>query len=98
MAKTKLDIIKEVCKRTGIEKVTTSIIVDAVLESVRDFLVDGDNVQLRGFGTFSRRKRKAKECRDIKRNATIHIPEHDVPHFKPVREFTVAVANIPEIK
>lgn len=98
MAKTKLDIIKDVCQRTGIEKVTTTLIVEAALDSIRDFIVDGDSVQLRGFGTFSRKTRKAKACRDIKRNVCVHVPEHDVPHFKPVREFTVAVANIPEIK
>lgn len=98
MSKTKLDIIKDVCMRTGIEKVTTSLIVDAVLESIRGFVVEGDTVQLRGFGTFSRKTRKAKACRDIKRNTVVYIPEHEVPHFKPVREFTVSVANIPEIK
>lgn len=98
MTKTRLDLVKEVCQRTGIEHITTALIVEASLDAIRDFVIAGDNVQLRGFGTFGRKSRRARPCRDIGRGILIHIPEHDIPVFKPVRDFTVAVANIPEIK
>lgn len=98
MTQTKLHIVKTVNRRTGIERNTCALVVDTALEAIRDALIEGDSVQLRGFGTFSRKKRKAKACRDIKRNSTVMVPEHDIPHFKPVRELTVAVADIPEIK
>jgi len=71
---TKADIVNEVAKNTGIEKVTVQKAVEAFMETVKDSLVDGKNVYLRGFGSFVVKKRAEKTARNISKNTTIIIP------------------------
>ena len=84
---TKADIVNEISKNTGIEKITVQKTVEAFMESVKDSLVDGDNVYLRGFGSFIVKKRAEKTARNISKNTTIIIPEHNIPAFKPAKTF-----------
>ena len=84
---TKADIVNEIAKNTGIEKVTVQKTVEAFMESVKDSLVDGNNVYLRGFGSFIVKKRAEKTARNISKNTTIIIPEHNIPAFKPAKTF-----------
>ena len=82
---TKADIVNEISKNTGIEKVTVQKTVEAFMETVKDSLVDGKNVYLRGFGSFVVKKRAEKTARNISKNTTIIIPAHNIPSFKPAK-------------
>jgi DNA-binding protein HU-beta len=88
---TKADIVNEVSKNTGIEKVTVQKAVEAFMETVKDSLTEGRNVYLRGFGSFIVKKRAEKTARNISRNTTIIIPEHFIPSFKPAKTFVAQV-------
>ncbi|HBL76665.1 MAG: integration host factor subunit beta [Bacteroidetes bacterium GWF2_42_66] len=90
---TKADIVNEVSKNTGIEKVTVQKAVEAFMETVKDSLTDGKNVYLRGFGSFIVKKRAEKTARNISKNTTIIIPEHNIPSFKPARTFVAQVKD-----
>ncbi len=90
---TKADIVNEVSKNTGIEKVTVQKAVEAFMETVKDSLTDGKNVYLRGFGSFIVKKRAEKTARNISKNTTIIIPEHNIPSFKPAKTFVAQVKD-----
>ncbi|MBN2166348.1 MAG: integration host factor subunit beta [Marinilabiliaceae bacterium] len=90
---TKADIVNEISKNTGIEKVTVQRAVEAFMETIKGSLVKGRNVYLRGFGSFVVKKRAEKTARNISKNTTIIIPEHFIPSFKPSKTFTGKVKN-----
>ncbi|MDG5799653.1 integration host factor subunit beta [Marinilabiliaceae bacterium ANBcel2] len=90
---TKADIVNEISKNTGIEKVTVQKTVEAFMETVKGNLVKGNNVYLRGFGSFVVKKRAEKTARNISKNTTIIIPEHYIPSFKPSKSFATKVKN-----
>ncbi len=87
---TKADIVSEIAKNTGVEKVQVQAIVEAFMESVKDSLIQNNNVYLRGFGSFVVKKRAKKVARNISKN-TITIPEHNIPAFKPAKSFAAKV-------
>lgn len=84
---TKADIINEISRSTGIEKAAVLATVEKFMEVVKDSMAHGENVYLRGFGSFIVKTRKAKTARNISKNTTIMIPEHKVPAFKPAKVF-----------
>ena len=84
---TKADIVNEISKNTGIEKAVVLETVDNFLESVKGSLAKGENVYLRGFGSFIVKKRAQKTARNISKNTTIIIPAHNIPSFKPANTF-----------
>lgn len=84
---TKADVVNEISKDTGIEKVTVQRTIEAFMETVKGSLVQGENVYLRGFGSFIIKKRAEKTARNISKNTTIIIPEHFIPSFKPSKSF-----------
>ena len=88
---TKADIVSEIAKSTGVEKVQVMAIVEAFMESVKGSLENGENVYLRGFGSFIVKKRAEKVARNISKNTTITIPEHNIPAFKPAKSFVAQV-------
>lgn len=84
---TKADIVNEISEQTGIEKLQVQHTVEAFMTSVKSSLAKGNNVYLRGFGSFIVKKRAQKTGRIISKNTTIVIPEHHVPAFKPAKTF-----------
>ena len=84
---TKAEIVNEISRNTGIEKAQVLKTVEAFMETVKDSLVDGENVYLRGFGSMVVKKRAEKTARNISKNTTIIIPEHNIPAFKPSKSF-----------
>ena len=88
---TKADIVTEISRSTGIEKVTVLKTIESFMETVSDSLVDGSSVYLRGFGSFVVKKRAEKTARNISKNTTIIIPEHNIPSFKPAKTFLTKV-------
>ena len=85
------DIVNEITKNTGIDKVTVLTTVEAFMDAVKASLSKDENVYLRGFGSFVVKKRAQKTARNISKNTTIIIPEHNIPAFKPAKTFTIAV-------
>ena len=88
---TKADIVYEIAKATGVEKIQVQAIVEAFMESVKTAMVNGENVYLRGFGSFIIKKRAMKVARNISKNTTITNPEHNIPAFKPAKSFSSEV-------
>ena len=88
---TKAEIVNEVSKATGIEKVTVQTVVEATMESIKASLIRDNNVYLRGFGSFINKERAQKAARNITRQTTMTIPAHCIPAFKPSKSFAAAV-------
>lgn len=84
---TKAEIVNEVAKATGIEKVTVQTVVESFMESVKGSVKRGEPVYLRGFGSFIIKHRAEKAARNITKNTTLTIPAHDIPAFKPAKDF-----------
>ncbi len=84
---TKADIVSEIAKNTGVERVVVQQVVESFMDNVKNSLVEGNNVYLRGFGSFIIKKRAEKIARNISKNITITIPEHNIPAFKPSKTF-----------
>lgn len=84
---TKADIVSEIAQKTGIDKTTVLNTVEAFMASVKESLAQEENVYLRGFGSFILKKRAQKTARNISKNTTIIIPEHNIPAFKPAKTF-----------
>ncbi len=91
---TKADIVNEIAKSTGIEKVTVQQVVEAMMESIKGSMIKKQNVYLRGFGSFIIKKRAQKVARNISKNTTITIPAHNIPAFKPAKSFAVKVKSV----
>ncbi|MCL2512094.1 MAG: integration host factor subunit beta [Bacteroidales bacterium] len=90
---TKADVVSEISKGTGIEKVTVQKTVEAFMESVKGSLAKNQNVYLRGFGSFIVKPRAQKTARNISKNTTIIIPAHNIPAFKPAKTFVGQVKS-----
>ncbi|MBK9592273.1 MAG: integration host factor subunit beta [Crocinitomicaceae bacterium] len=88
---TKADIVTEIAEQTGIEKVAVQATVEAFMNSVKNSLTKGDNVYLRGFGSFIIKERAEKTGRNISKNESIIIPAHNIPAFKPAKTFVEEV-------
>lgn len=90
---TKADLISEITEKTGVEKIAVQATVESLMTSIIDAMESGENVYLRGFGSFVIKKRAEKTGRNISKNTTIIIPEHFVPTFKPAKTFVEGVKN-----
>ena len=88
---TKAEIVNEVAKATGSEKVTVQTVVEAFMESVKGSVINGEPVYLRGFGSFIIKHRAQKAARNITKKTTMTIPAHNIPAFKPAKVFVGAV-------
>ena len=88
---TKADIVKEISSKTGIEKNIVLATVESFMETVKESLANEENVYLRGIGSFILKKRATKTARNISKNTTIIIPEHNIPAFKPAKTFSLSI-------
>lgn len=84
---TKAEIVNEISRSTGLEKAAVLATVEKFMDVVKESMAEGNNVYLRGFGSFVVKMRKEKTARNISRNTTIKIPAHNVPTFKPSKVF-----------
>ncbi|RKR80505.1 DNA-binding protein HU-beta [Mucilaginibacter gracilis] len=83
----KADVIAGIAAKTGKEKEVTETIVDAFFKVVQSSLINGEDVFVRGFGTFLVKKRAAKVGRNITKNTAVQIPETHIPAFRPSDDF-----------
>jgi len=92
---TKAELVSIISKRTGVERQVVLTTVESFMEEVKNSLEKGENVHLRGFGSFVVKRRAQKTGRILAQNTTIIIPAHDVPAFKPADTFVDKVKNRP---
>ena len=91
---TKADIVNQIAKTSGIEKTTVSTVVEGLMDAVMDSMAGGENVYLRGFGTFEVKHRAEKVGRNISKNTSLTIPAHNIPKFKPPKSFADMVKTV----
>ena len=89
----KADLIAKIAEETGVPKVDVLVSLEAFFKQVKDSLAAGENVYIRGFGSFITKKRAKKIGRNIKKNVAIEIPEHHIPAFKPAKVFVESVKD-----
>ncbi len=87
----KADLISQIAETTGVPKIDVIVSVEAFFKEVKESLRKGENVYVRGFGSFIVKKRAAKIGRNIKKNIAIEIPESQVPAFKPAKVFVESI-------
>ncbi|BBA17036.1 HU family DNA-binding protein [Blattabacterium cuenoti] len=93
---TKADIITEIISETGSERIDTQKVIETFMEKIKKSLTSGENVYLRGFGSFIIKYRAKKLGRHISKDMSIVIPAHNIPAFKPSKSFTELVKkNVP---
>ncbi|MFN0083096.1 MAG: HU family DNA-binding protein [Ferruginibacter sp.] len=89
----KADLINKISDKTGIPKVDVLVTLETMFKEIKSSLASGENLYVRGFGSFIVKKRAAKIGRNIKKNVAVAIPEHFIPAFKPAKEFMNDIKN-----
>ncbi len=95
---TKAEIVANISSKLGLEKNETQKVVEHFMDEVKNSLESGENVYLRGFGSFIVKKRAAKTGRNISKGTSILIPAHNVPSFKPAKTFVESVKSKVKVK
>ena len=88
---TKAEIVSKISDKSGLDKNEVQLIVENFMDEVINSLKDGQNVYLRGFGSFIIKTRAEKTGRNISKNTTLKIPAHNIPAFKPAKVFVDTV-------
>ena len=89
---TKIELVKIVSQKTGIDQLTVLAAVEGIVDTIKQALVEKENVYIRGWGTWTLKHRAQKTARNISKNTTLVIEAHDIPYFKPCKEFMDNVA------
>lgn len=95
---TKAEIVSKISETTGLEKTSVQATVEAFMKCVKEAMISGQNVYLRGFGSFIIKTRKEKKGRNITAKKTVIIPAHNIPAFKPSKEFANEVKAKTQVK
>ena len=95
---TKADVISQISDKTGIDKADVTATVEAFFNVVKNSMADGENIYVRGFGSFINKKRAKKIARNISKNTAIVIDEHYVPSFKPTKVFVEKIKKSDRVK
>ena len=95
---TKAEVISTIADKTGIDKSDVSTTVEAFFDVVKNSMAEGNNVYVRGFGSFVNKKRAKKVARNISKNTAIIIDEHFIPSFKPAKVFVEQIKSSEKVK
>ncbi|UCC78760.1 MAG: integration host factor subunit beta [Candidatus Zixiibacteriota bacterium] len=90
---TKADLVEQVAEKTGLTRTDVAATVDAFLDAVKRTLENGSNIEIRGFGTFKIKPRKARKARNPRTGDVVPVPDRKIPVFKPSNEFKNLVMN-----
>src|SRR5215831_4538979 len=93
---TKADLVEEIAVETGVSKQHTALIVDGMIEAVCRALSDGRHLEIRGFGTFKVRERRARRARNPRSGSEVQVPAKLVPVFKPSKELKAQIMGTVE--
>ncbi len=92
---TKADLVEGVSAKTGLTRTDVAVVVDGFLDAVKKSLEDGNNIEIRGFGTFKVKQRKARKARNPRTGEEVPVPDRKVPVFRPSNEFKALITNLP---
>lgn len=84
---TKAEIVSEIASKTGIDKREVLMVVESLMDTIKTTMTNGEEVFFRGFGSFIIKRRAEKTARNISKNTTMIVPAHNIPAFKPAKEF-----------
>ena len=84
---TKAEIVSEIAVKTGLNKQEVMTVIENVMDTIKTSMINGEDVFLRGFGSFIIKNRAEKTARNISKNTTLIVPAHKIPAFKPSKEF-----------
>ncbi|MDX2303521.1 MAG: HU family DNA-binding protein [Microscillaceae bacterium] len=90
---TKAEVISEIAERTGVSKEDVQNTIEAFFKVIQKSMENGENIYVRGFGSFINKKRAQKVARNISKNTAMIINEHYVPSFKPSKSFVERIKN-----
>ena len=90
---TKAEIVSNISEQLGIDKSDVQITIEKFMDEIKGSLEHGNNVYLRGFGSFIVKRRAKKTGRNISKNTAVIIPEHNIPAFKPSKVFMNGVKS-----
>jgi nucleoid DNA-binding protein len=91
---TKAELVKVISHDTGIIRKDAATIVDTFLAAIKDSLLEGNHIEIRGFGTFKLKVRNPRIGRNPKTDAEVKVPERVVPTFKFSRAFKNEIAEL----
>ena len=94
---TKADVVNNISDQRGIEKTDVQATVESCMKEIKNSFESGENVYLRGFGSFIIKTRAEKTGRNISKNVAVNIPAHNIPAFKPAKVFTNGVKSKVEV-
>jgi DNA-binding protein HU-beta len=94
---TKAEIISQITKKTDLDKAEVSECVESFISVIKDSMAEGNNIYIRGFGSFINKKRARKIARDMSRNISVVVEEHFIPKFLPGREFKESIRKSKKI-
>ncbi len=95
---TKAEVISQISEKTGIDKADVQTTVEAFFSVIKGSMADGENIYVRGFGSFVNKKRAKKIARNISKNTAIVIDEHFVPSFKPSKVFVERIKSSKKVR
>ncbi|MBX9853575.1 MAG: integration host factor subunit beta [Cytophagaceae bacterium] len=95
---TKAEVIAQIAEKTGIDKSDVSTTVEAFFNVIKSSMAEGENIYVRGFGSFINKKRARKVARNISKNTAIIIDEHYIPSFKPAKVFIEKIKTSKKVK
>lgn len=90
---TKQELVRAISRQTGIDQFTVLTTIESFMQVTKDAMIDGEELFLRGFGSFILKHRAEKTARNISKGETLVVPAHDLPAFKPCKEFQQAVVE-----
>ncbi len=93
---TKADLIDEISRSVEMSRKDSEVIVDTIFDSIVESLRAGDKIEIRGFGSFRTRQRKARTGRNPKTGEKVDVPARRIPFFKPSKELKEGVNGAPE--
>jgi len=92
---TKADLVEKVAEKTGLTRTDVAVVVDGLLDTIKSSMEEGNNIELRGFGTFKIKTRKARKARNPRTGEEVPVPDRKVPVFKPSNEFKNLITKQP---
>lgn len=95
---TKAEVISQIADKTGIDKADVIVTVEALFSVIKNSMSEGENIYVRGFGSFINKKRARKIARNISKNTAIVIDEHYIPSFKPAKVFLEKIKTSSKVK
>jgi nucleoid DNA-binding protein len=92
---TKADLVEKVAERTGLTRTDVAVVVDSFLDTIKKSMEEMQNIEIRGFGTFKIKLRKARKARNPRTGDEVPVPDRKVPVFKPSNEFKDLITKLP---